>query len=240
MSDQPVTTSLAALSRYLLGDLTVSETLTHVAALIQDAIPAVRSVGLTLNIDGRDRTPIFTNELSPEIDKAQYDADDGPCLTAFREGHVATIDDTAETGRWPAFRAAALEHGIRSTLSLPLLVDAERAVGAMNLYAVDVRAFSAADRHTGELFAAQAAVVLANAQSYWDAQDLSESLGQAMASRAVIEQAKGILIGAQGIPADEAFDMLVKASQRENTKLRDVAGRIVENAVKRGPRAGDR
>jgi AmiR/NasT family two-component response regulator len=83
------------------------------------------------------------------------------------------------------------------------------------------------------LFASQAAIVLANAQLYWDARELSEGLGEAMMHRAVIEQAKGVLMGAQGCDEDEAFQMLVKASQRENVKVRTVAKRIVDQAVSR-------
>ena len=75
--------------------------------------------------------------------------------------------------------------------------------------------------------------MLANAQAYWDAHELSVRLGEAMKNRAVIEQAKGILIGAQGIDEDQAFGLLVRASQRENIKLRDIARRIVDNAIAR-------
>jgi GAF domain-containing protein len=238
MSDLPLSTSLAALSRFLYGDMTVAETLTRVSELSQEAVPSARCVGLTLRVDGQNRTAVFTDDLAPQVDQAQYDADDGPCLTAFREHRTTTIEDTAEAGEWPAFRASALAHGVRSTLSLPLIVDQERAVGAMNLYSGEPEAFSDDDRRVGELFAAQSAIVLANAQAFWDAQELSANLGEAMISRAVIEQAKGILMGAQGITADDAFALLVKASQRENTKLRDVAARIVANVIARGPRPG--
>jgi GAF domain-containing protein len=108
----------------------------------------------------------------------------------------------------------------------------------MNLYARSPKAFGRADREDGEAFAAQAAIVLANAQAYWDAHTLSLRLGDAMQSRAVIEQAKGILMAAEGLAEDEAFDMLVRASQRENTKLREIARRIVEGAVERGRSGG--
>ena len=117
-------------------------------------------------------------------------------------------------------------------MSFPLVAD-KLSVGAMNLYAHTERAFGETDRSNGELFASQAAIVLANAQAYWDAHQLSVGLSEAMAHRAVIEQAKGILMGAQAIDADAAFGMLVGASQRENLKLRDVAQRIVTNAVER-------
>jgi GAF domain-containing protein len=233
MADSPLTSSLAALSRFFVGDGTVQQTLQRVSDLTVEAIPAAEMVGITMMVEGRERTAVFTDPDAPEIDQAQYDADDGPCVTAFREARVTAIESTREQGEWMAFRRAAVEHGIGSTLSLPLLVD-KVAVGAMNLYAEDERAFTEEDRETGELFAGQAAIVLANAQAYWDAYELSVRLGEAMQSRAVIEQAKGMLMSAQGCDEEDAFQMLVAASQRENIKLRDVARRIVEGAVARG------
>jgi AmiR/NasT family two-component response regulator len=86
------------------------------------------------------------------------------------------------------------------------------------------------------LFASQAAIVLANAQAYWDARELSSGLSEAMKHRAVIEQAKGMLMAAQGCDEDAAFQLLISASQRENVKLREVALRIVQDAVNRGAR----
>ena len=81
--------------------------------------------------------------------------------------------------------------------------------------------------------------MLANARAYWDAHELSSGLGEAMKRRAVIEQAKGMLMAAQGCDEDAAFELLVQASQRENLKLRDVAQRIVDNAIARRPRSKD-
>jgi GAF domain-containing protein len=183
-------------------------------------------VGLTLVVDGRQRTAVFTDETAPEIDQAQYESGEGPCLQAFEKRQVFRIESTADEQRWPEFAAAAAAHGIGSTMSLPLVVNG-RALGAMNVYARRPRAFGQVDQEIGELFASQAAIVLANAQAYWDARGLSERLGEAMKSRAVIEQAKGILMGAQRCAPDEAFDVLVRASQRENVKVRDIATRIV-------------
>jgi signal transduction protein with GAF and PtsI domain len=124
---------------------------------------------------------------------------------------------------------------VRSTLSFPMLVN-KQSLGAMNLYSRTERAFAAEDRETGTLFASQAAIVLANAQAYWDARQLSARLGEAMEARSIIEQAKGILMSSQGCDDEGAFDILVKASQRENLKLRDVARRIVDDTIARGRR----
>ena len=229
MADSPLTASLAALARFFVGDGTVHQTLQRVSDLLVESLPAAEMAGITMVVEGRERTAVFTDEAAPEIDQAQYDSGDGPCVTALREARVTQIDATSEPGEWPEFRRAAAARGIGSTLSFPLLVDKE-AVGAMNLYSRHERAFSEEDHETGELFAAQAAIVLANAQAYWDAHELSVRLGEAMKNRAVIEQAKGMLMAAEGCDDEEAFAMLVSASQRENVKLRQISLRIVQAA----------
>jgi GAF domain-containing protein len=238
VAESPLTASLASLARFFVGDGTVQQTLQRVSDLAVEALPAAKMVGITTIVEGRERTAVFTDEEALEIDQAQYDSGDGPCVSAFRESQATAIEDTSEPGEWPEFRRTAAAHGIRSTLSLPLLVD-KTAIGAMNLYAGAERAFTEVDRSTGELFAAQAAIVLANAQAYWDARELGVRLGEAMENRAVIEQAKGMLMASQGFGEDNAFNMLVHASQRENIKLRDVARRIVDNAVARGSSGPD-
>jgi GAF domain-containing protein len=236
MADSPLTESLATMSRFFVGDGTVEETLNRVCFLTVEAVPAADLVGITMMVEGRQRTAVFTDETAPEVDQAQYDSGDGPCLEAFAEGRITRIDSTLEPGPWPEFRKAAADQGIHSTMSFPLLVE-KTAVGAMNLYSYQHRGFSDDDSDTGTLFASQAAIVLANAQAYWDARELSSGLSEAMRNRAVIEQAKGMLMAAQACDEEAAFELLVRASQRENVKLRDVARRIVDDAVSRGIRA---
>jgi len=226
--EMPLAASLAALSRFFVSDSTMQETLDRVADLCRQAVPAAAFVGITMMVEHQPRTAVFTDPASPEIDQSQYEIDEGPCLDAFRAGVINRIFDTLDDGPWPAFRAAAVDHGIRSTLSLPLSIE-RRNVGALNLYSPVPYGFSTRDEENAAQFAGHAAVVLANANAYWDARQLSERLDQAMQARAVIEQAKGVLMGAQHCTADEAFDLLVKASQRENIKLRDIAARIVAN-----------
>ncbi|HVE46462.1 MAG TPA: GAF and ANTAR domain-containing protein [Acidimicrobiales bacterium] len=235
MPNQPdhLAQSVAALSRFFVGDGTLAETLTRVAELSQQAVPNADFAGITMLVEGRPRTGVFTDETSPDIDATQYETGSGPCLDAFRNQIVYRIDSTDKETRWPAFSEAAAARGVKSTLSLPLVANHE-GVGALNLYSHVEAAFSEEDEHVAMQFANQAGIVLANAQAYWDAHQLSQDLNEAMKSRAVIEQAKGILM-AQGRTADEAFQILVRASQRENTKLREVAGELVRRAEQRRP-----
>ena len=233
MSDSPLNESLAALSRFFVGDGTFEETLQRVTDLTVYAIEGADLAGLTMISEGRKRTAVFTDDLAPEIDRSQYESGEGPCIAAFETGNVQTIGSTVDDGPWPEFRKSAAEHGIHSTLSVPMMVD-RQTVGAMNLYSRHEHAFSEQDHDVGLRFAGQAAIVLANTQAYWDAHHLSLRLSEAMSSRSIIEQAKGMLMAAQGCDENAAFDLLVQASQRENVKLRDVAQRIVDEAVARG------
>jgi GAF domain-containing protein len=227
VSESPLSESFVALSQFFVGDRTVEDTLRRVAELAVEAVEPADFVGLTLLIEGRQRTAVFTDPASPEIDQTQYDTGEGPCLEAFDTGLIVSLDSTLEDGPYPAFRKAAAARGILSTLSLPL-VAGHASVGAMNLYSNAEHGFSSSDRGTATDFASHAAIVLANAQAYWDAHSLSLRLHESMEFRAIIEQAKGILMAAEGCSADEAFDVLVAASQRENVKLRDIAQRMVD------------
>jgi GAF domain-containing protein len=225
----PLAEALKALSQFLVADASIGDTLQRVAEITSDAVIPACFVGLSMLDDkGAPTTAIFTDPDSPEIDEAQYTSGRGPCLDAWRTKQVVRIDDLAEhVHDYPEFMEAATARGIRSTLSLPL-VAGDRGTGAMNLYASTSHAFSAEDEAIGVELSTAASVVLANAVAYWGAYELSQHLNTAMQSRATIEQAKGILMAqSPGLDADAAFAILVKASQRENMKLREVAERIV-------------
>jgi transcriptional regulator with GAF, ATPase, and Fis domain len=133
----------------------------------------------------------------------------------------------AET-RWPRFTETAVEHGIRSSLSIPLPVQRE-VTGALNFYASETEAFTEEKFELAQTFAAHAAVAVANAHLYESTAALAEQMKQAMSTRAVIEQAKGIIMRDRGCPPEEAFDALVRLSQETHLKLRDVAQRLVEH-----------
>jgi GAF domain-containing protein len=226
-SEDPIRESLAALSRFFIGDSTMGDTLQRVIDLAVVAVPPAAYTGISMLVDDVVTTSVFSDAEVAEIDETQYKAGTGPCLDAFRDGVVNVIRSTERDVRWPEFSRRAFDHGVRSSLSLPLLVG-DDSVGALNFYSRQEDAFTDEDQQNGQTFAVQAAVVLANAQAYWDARTLGERLGDAMHSRAAIEQAKGILMAQSHIDPDAAFDLLRAASQRENRKLRDIAQELVD------------
>jgi GAF domain-containing protein len=221
--------ALASITRFLVTDVSLGDVLLQVARATVDAMPRAEMAGITMGSeDGQPVTGVFTDPESPEIDAAQYESGNGPCLDAWRSKKVVRVDDMADASdRYPEFSKAAMAHGVLSTLSLPLVAGSQ-GIGALNLYAQAPESFSEEDEQIGVELASTAAVVLANASAYWTAYELGQNLSEAMKSRAVIEQAKGMLMArSEMLTPDDAFDLLRKASQRENVKLRDIAQRIV-------------
>ena len=230
--DEAIRGSLRALTQFFVNDGTLGDTLLRVSEMARSITPATYA-GITLLVDGEPRTGVFTHPDAPEIDEAQYRSGEGPCMYAFHNQNTYRIDDTASDTRWPEFAAAALSHGIRATLSVPLAARGA-GIGALNLYAEGAGGFTGAHEKAVLVFAEQAAIALANAQVYWDARELSENLTEAIKTREVISQAVGILMVTSGRTPEDAFQILASASQRENRKVRDIAAEVVTRTVQRG------
>ncbi|HEV2809113.1 MAG TPA: GAF and ANTAR domain-containing protein [Acidimicrobiales bacterium] len=227
---QPRSEALHALSQFLVADVPIGDTLRQVADISVAALPNVAFVGITmLDSDERPTTAVFTDEQAREIDQAQYDTGRGPCLDAWRTKRPIRLDDLDRVDAdYGEYASACMGHGIQSTLSMPLIA-ADRGVGALNFYSATTAGFSADDEQLAGDLASAASAVLANTVAYWGAYDLSQQLTEAMQSRAVIEQAKGMLMAkSPELSSEDAFDLLRRASQRENLKLRDIAQRIVD------------
>jgi GAF domain-containing protein len=222
--------SLAELVGLLPPEETFEQTLHRIVLLACRTVVGCESASVTLVEDGRGaRTVVHTDDLSIRLDEAQYRLGLGPSLTAARsgEGPVAIPSMRAES-RWQPFPREAVTIGAGSLLSLPLAVRDEP-TGALNLYSPADDAYTEDSRATATLFAAQAAVAIANARVYEASRRLAEQMEEAMRSRAVIEQAKGILMAERGCDQGTAFDLLRMASQRENVKLREIAQRLVDS-----------
>ncbi|HUP85737.1 MAG TPA: GAF and ANTAR domain-containing protein [Acidimicrobiales bacterium] len=226
--DDRLTEAIRQMATFSVVDDPMPAILQRIAALANDTVEPAAMVGLTMSVNGRLATPVFTDEDAPEIDSAQYATGVGPCLDAFRTGAVCVVPSTRLDTTWPPFSAACVEHGILSTLSIPVMAKAEK-LGALNFYAQAERAFGEEEETLARAFALQAAVVISNAQAYWSARALGDQLTQALESRVVIEQAKGVLM-ASGLTSEAAFAALRNTSQRRNRKLRDIAAEVIAEA----------
>ena len=225
---------LAELATIVLAEETLDSVLSKVVELTKRVIGSADEVSLTLVRKGRAETAAYTGVLAMQADERQYGLDSGPCLDAGRGGVVLIIDDMRADDRWPDYAPQAARIGVLSSLSVPLPIQ-EDLIGALNVYSQRPRAFGDGEVQAGQTFAAYAAVAVANANSFASTAEMADNLRTAMASRATIEQAKGILMARGGITPDQAFEILVRASQRENRKLRDVATDLVERVQQRKP-----
>lgn len=221
--------AVADLSGLLLSEEDLERTLRRVADLAVRCIPGCDAVGVTLLEDGACQTRAATGGLVYEVDHFQYDINEGPCLQAVRDREPHQVDDMATSQRWSRFGRHAAERGIHSSLSLPLVVRGE-ALGALNLYSRRPGAFDASERETALMFAAQAAVALANTQTYAAGVRLAEQLRVALGSRALIDQAIGAVMAQLRCDADEAFGRMREYSQTSHRKLRLVADDILDAA----------
>jgi GAF domain-containing protein len=227
--------AFAELSKIMLGAQPLSETLSRVAELAKQTIPGAAEVSVTLMQDGTVTSVSFTGPLAVQLDERQYESGFGPCMDAALSGATIPIDDTAQGGAYPDFGRVAFRHGITHTISIGLPVE-QRTVGALNVYGSGEGPFDETTAELATAFASHAAVAVSNAGLYASTATLAGNLQKALDSRAVIDQAKGVLMGRHRCSADAAFDLLVRQSSQRNRKLRDIAQDIVDE-VQRGGEA---
>jgi GAF domain-containing protein len=232
MDDDDLAGSLAGLSGLLTGHRPLQETLIHIAEFAVQAIPAAEGAGLTMLEDDRPQTVVASAEFVHAVDDVQYGVGEGPCLLAVETRHTQTSGSLGGEPRWPRFGPRVGRMGVHSVLSLPLVLP-DRVVGALNVYAHAKNAFGPDAVRIGELFARPAAVSVHNAHILAESQRLAEQLGTALTSRAVIDQALGVIMSRTGATADEAFDRLRAMSQSQHVKVAEVSRVLMDEAVRR-------
>lgn len=222
--------ALGTLHALVLDVAEVATFLEEVAILAATAVAPEVACGITTQHKGNPVTSAASDPRAVTADEAQYSNGHGPCLEAMATGLVVDVPDQAADHRWETYRVAAMELGVKCSLSLPLFVDG-LPVGALNLY--DFRttdSFSGSARQRADVFAAQASTALSLALRFHDQAERSRQLVEALDSRSVIDQALGILMVEQKCDSQQAFDLLRRRSQSANRKLRHVARELVERA----------
>jgi GAF domain-containing protein len=218
------------LGRIKFGETDLKGVLDQVAQLAKRTLPGADEVSVTLISNKGASTAASTGQLALDLDEWQYGHGHGPCIDASASHATLSLPDMRTEGRWPDWATEALKAGAHSSLSIGLPIE-EQVTGALNLYATKPEAFDSDAIVLGQTFAGYAAVALANAHLYDTQATLAQQMQAAMQSRAVIEQAKGIIMGSRRCTADDAFAILTKISQDTNRKLRDVAAAVVASAA---------
>ncbi len=223
------------LGRISFDNASMEAMLQRVAELAKQVMPGVTEASVTLIANDKAGTVAYTGRLARDLDESQYGRGYGPCLEAAVGEELREISDARQETRWPDYAQSAVERGSLSSLSAPLPVR-EALNGALNLYAIEADAFDDEARELAAAFASYAAVAVHNMHLYESTRELAEHLDIAMRSRAVIEQAKGILMSQRRCDATQASNLLAAASQRSNRRLRHIAQAIVDGVPGQGDR----
>jgi GAF domain-containing protein len=225
-SAEELAAGMSELTALLLSTPDVEDSLRDVAEITSRMLPGRPMAGVTLTRGGDAMTVAASGAHAMLVDELQYSSGMGPCLEAIATAEPVWVNDILDEHRWSDYAARMLAHGVRSVYSQPLIAG-DQSIGALNLYASEPDAFdeqarravTVAGQHTGALLAA----ALNAARQI----KLNEQLRAALASRAVIDQATGILMAQQRCGRDRAFDILRTASQHRNIKLAELAAEIV-------------
>ena len=195
---------IAGVSQLLDEDEVPDDVLQRLTALGAELIPGGNAAAMTIAMDKGALMFAASDPRLDELHRVQFDRDDGPVVEALRHNEPRRIDDTAAERRWPAFCVAAAEAGFRSCLVLPLRTDRQPA-GAVTLYGHDPYVFRGAAHDIALLLAAQGGTAVRNASLYRTCRRMVGNLHVGLESRAVIEQAKGILHAELGVSVEESI-----------------------------------
>jgi GAF domain-containing protein len=229
-----LTTAYVELQRVLIQSPDTDLLLDRIASLAAAVTTPPSSCGITLRRNGEVSTVAFSSMLAKQSDDLQYANGQGPCLHSLRIGKVVHIPDMEADSRWPAYRLGAIALGVRASVSVPLIVD-EKPVGALNIYTDSAREFTTDEIDNMSAFAAQASASLTLLMRHSEQVALEEQLRNALSTRAVIDQALGIVMAQQRCNSTEAFTVLRKASQDRNVKVADIASELITQVTGQPP-----
>lgn len=224
--DAVVPAVLDQLGRLPVAEHSLSSVLQQVSAVAAEVLPEEPTTSVTVVDSGRATTAAASGQLARMLDEVQYRLGAGPCLAAATSGRPSELLDTRSPADWADFAARAAEEGCRSVVSFPL-PGGDRLSAALNVYS---RSAALSDERALERFvrlADYAVVAVSNAYLYETAVERAVNLERALDSRAVIDQAKGVLMERFKLTAEQAFQVLTRVSMESNVKVRDLAERFV-------------
>ncbi|MGW0609796.1 GAF and ANTAR domain-containing protein [Streptomyces sp. NPDC002788] len=215
---------MASMARDLLSQDSVGATLERITGSATELVEGCDAAGILLLHGDRVETLAPTHDLVVESDRLQESLAEGPCFDAARtstgERVFRIADFTDEQTRWPSYAVRAKALGVGSMMGF-LLYTEDEDLGALNLYSRRPGSFSQDSETAGWLLASHAAVAFSSARSH-------AQMEQAMATRHLVGEAMGILMGRHRVTEEQAFDVLRRYSQENNIKLREVARRVCE------------
>lgn len=239
-NDRLMTEVLSEFAHTLANRYEVSEVLYSLAEHVVEILGAV-GTGVTLT-DGEGRLCPVTgiNELSIGLETAEERFQEGPCVDAYLLGKVVRVSDLSKPpDLWPRWNKEARERDVHAVLGVPLRVRDE-SLGAMNIYSSEPREWTDTEVKVARILADMAASYVAHASALEESRRTTEQLREALESRIIIEQAKGVLANELRCTVDQAFDVLRAHARRNGASLRGVAHAVVHLGLRPPARKGER
>lgn len=221
-----ITAGLTELAALLLAVEDTGHALRHLARIAVAVVPDGPSCGITVMRNDRAVSEVYEGSVSARVEDSQYELGDGPGLEAQRTGKVVVSQDLAAETRWGDWPSVAVESGARGAYAHPLTIGGE-VVGALSLYAHEPDLFPEEVQRIADQFAEPAALLLGGLLRRQSQSEVIDQLRSAMASRAVIDQAIGIVMAQRRCGPQAAFGVLRRTSNERNVKLRTVAENLV-------------
>lgn len=222
--------AITELHTLLLSAPSVEEFVEGVAQSAARLIAPGTHVAIMLKRQGRPTGVASSDARAARCDEVEFAANDGPCLSSIDEGRVLVIDRLEDGDRWPAWRRAARAEGFGSAAAVPRRVRDDVDI-ALNLYRDEQGAWDEISLARAEMYADEVARTLRVCLRAADQAEMNEDLRAALASRAVIDQAMGVIMAENRCSSEDAFRILRSASQNRNVKLRDVAAALIESVT---------
>ena len=233
--EELLTSVLSEFAHTLASRFEVSEVLYR---LVEHVIQILGVDGAGVSVvdeDSKLRPVTVPNELTRELESVEEAHQQGPCIDAFHQGAVVVVDQLRDQAhQWPDWCRVALDLGVHAVVGIPLRVHDE-SLGAMNIYSLKAREWRKGEIRVARVLCDMAASYVANASALDQAQRTAEQLQEALESRIIIEQAKGVLAAEQRITVEEAFVVLRHHSRSHGVSLRAVAHAVVTLGLRPSP-----
>ena len=223
--------ALTELGKLRFGEMRVEDAM-HEIVQTTHAIFDVDGAGLMLaDAEHQLRNVAVSDDRLRHLEELQVRHHEGPCIAAFDDKELIGVEDLAEDARWPLFSAAAVDRGVRAVLASPLPYNQD-AVGVVTVLSEQAHPWSAEGELALLAFTDLAALLIASMMLGQQQSELAAQLQTALDSRAVIEQAKGVLIGQQGMSPRAAYEQLRAQARSQRRKLTVVSAEVVRSAAK--------
>ena len=226
MSTEDVANALEQLADVVQSQRTLGVALAAIAEAAVLTVPGCDAASIAISIEGRPATAVASGRVALELDLVQYDTDDGPCLTSFRNIELLRIDLVDQGDEFPHFARAATAQGVVAVLSVPATWGDE-VVATINIYSRR-GPFDESAAAVAEVLANQVAVAVSRSPEFAAARATVEQAQRDADDRTDIAFATGLLIAVQRCTAEQAEGLLRQAAEHEDQTVLQIAKRIIE------------